>query len=153
MRQSDTPPGGLNSLFKPLSDEIQADIKEISDHIENADDSGYLRAAFNRLMAELHVTSESSRTELESNANNMREFNAIESALDAISIPPGPTLDRVEMAIKRSTDMEAAAPQLLDAVRAAALVLSGDGLSKSLLVRALEKCQTAMRRANGETVG
>lgn len=39
--------------------------------------------------------------------------------------------------------------KLVDAVKSASVVLSGDGLSKGQLIRALEKCRDALELAKG----
>jgi hypothetical protein len=156
---SDSSPGSFDGVLgKPLPDAIKADILTVQRgllaiHIDSDSYGQTTMEAFNRLMTELYITTASSEEHSETAGHYFKEMNAIDKALDAAGILPGLTVDRVDAAIRRANDVEAAAPQALAAVRACAQVLSGDGMSKSLLVRALEMCRTVMRRANGEGNG
>ena len=159
MKYGNLQPGFYDGTFGPMSAEIKADIEIIRKHLATCPDTGSTEhgdveaQAFNRLMAELHITTASSSSSLGEIHSMQVDLSYIDKALDAVGIPNGATVDRVNAAIKRANDVEAAAPQALAAVRACAQVLSGDGLSKSLLVRALEMCRTVMQRANGEGKG
>lgn len=101
MRKSDTMPGLFDGMLKPLSVEIKRDIAEIEQHLLSCPESGPdEKQAFNRLMAELHVTSASSAASLESSHRFHCEMNAIDKAMDDAGIPRRATIDRVALALK-----------------------------------------------------
>lgn len=112
----------MEGLFKPLPDYVKADIATVLEDLKfhtssfqgvEINNSDTLKA-FNRLITELHVTSESSREALQTSENYRHDLNATDKLLNDAGLESGPTVARVKKLIDRNVKATAQLRYVLD---------------------------------------
>ena len=95
MAQSTMLPNSLDGLFKPLGEHVRKDIQLVVDTFKLSKSNKPAREAFNRLMAELHVTTESSTRNRDTSEAYRSDLNNIDAVLKEIGFEYGGTANNV----------------------------------------------------------
>lgn len=91
MAQSEMLPNSLDGLFKPLGKHVRKDIQVVLDSFKLMQQNKQVCKAFNRLMAELHVTTESSVNTRTSSEAYKHDLNSIDAVLKEANFKDGST--------------------------------------------------------------
>ena len=102
MAQSAMPPNSLDGLFKPLGEHVRKDIELITAFLKVAPTNKQVTEAFNRLMAELHVVTESSVSDREMVEAFSHDLTSIDAVLKEANLKDGSTAQNVAKLVRHN---------------------------------------------------
>lgn len=117
MAQSTMLPNSLDGLFKPLGEHVRKDIQLVVDTFKLSKSNKPAREAFNRLMAELHVTTESSTRNRDSSEAYRSDLNNIDAVLKEIGFEYGGTANNVAKLVSHTKKANKVLEELLNVSR------------------------------------
>lgn len=117
MAQSTMLPNSLDGLFKPLGEHVRKDIELITAFLKVAPTNKQVTEAFNRLMAELHVTTESSTRNRDSSEAYHSDLNNIDAVLKEIGFEYGGTANNVAKLVSHAKKANKVLEELLNVSR------------------------------------
>ena len=117
MAQSTMLPNSLDGLFKPLGEHVRKDIELITAFLKVAPTNKQVTEAFNRLMAELHVTTESSTRTRDSSEAYHSDLNNIDAVLKEIGFEYGGTANNVAKLVSHTKKVNKLLEELVNVSR------------------------------------